>query len=230
MLVFTRTPSVFLWGGKAALGFAMKGYTFFRHSSHLLWSSDFDNQQQFVLNSVWLILCHWWAGIFVNKFRHFGKTIVMCRGVTRLDGAKGKKQVWRPHVRTWGLSEANVLFWKKCIWHCCDFLAPRSDLTPGELCPLAPLVTSLVLCNKNRKLFRKETNFQVRTSWTAIPWTSAIFEHNRPTAWILHRLRTKVTGDISSFSDSFCVTSNPAPRVFSAWTCVFFPTFNKLLF
>jgi len=32
-------------------------------------------------------------------------------GVTRLDGARGKKQVWRPRVRTWGLSEANVLYW-----------------------------------------------------------------------------------------------------------------------
>jgi len=24
------------------------------------------------------------------------------RGLTRLDGARGKKQVWHPHVRTWG--------------------------------------------------------------------------------------------------------------------------------
>jgi len=57
------------------------------------------------------------------------------QGVTRLDGAWGKKQVWRPHVRTWGLSEANVLLWKKCLWHCCDFLVPSSDSAPGELCP-----------------------------------------------------------------------------------------------
>ena len=46
--------------------------------------------------------------------------------------------------------------------------------------PLAPLVTPLVMCNKNRKIFRKETNFQVRTSRTSIPWTSGIFEHNTP--------------------------------------------------
>jgi len=32
------------------------------------------------------------------------------RGITRWDGALGKKQVWRPDVRTWHLSEANVLF------------------------------------------------------------------------------------------------------------------------
>jgi len=31
------------------------------------------------------------------------RRIVAFRGVTRLNGARGKKQVWRPHVRTWGL-------------------------------------------------------------------------------------------------------------------------------
>jgi len=31
------------------------------------------------------------------------------RGITRLDGAREKKQVWRPHVRTCrGLSETNL--------------------------------------------------------------------------------------------------------------------------
>jgi len=34
-------------------------------------------------------------------------------------------QVWCPHVWTWGLWEANVLFWKKWLWHCCNFLPPR---------------------------------------------------------------------------------------------------------
>jgi len=52
------------------------------------------------------------------------------RGVTRLDGARGKKQVWRPRVRTYGLSEANVLYWRKYLWHCWDFSAP------GESYPL----------------------------------------------------------------------------------------------
>jgi len=33
----------------------------------------------------------------------------MDRGVTRLNGARGKKQVLRSHVRSLGLSEANVL-------------------------------------------------------------------------------------------------------------------------
>jgi len=36
-------------------------------------------------------------------------------GVTRLDGAREKKQVWQPHVRTCGLSGANELFKKELV-------------------------------------------------------------------------------------------------------------------
>ena len=50
------------------------------------------------------------------------------RGVTRLDSAQGKKQVWSPHVRAWGLSEANVVYSRKYLWHCWDFSAPRADI------------------------------------------------------------------------------------------------------
>ena len=61
------------------------------------------------------------------------------RGVTRLDGARGKKQVWRPHVRTWGLSEANSLYWRKYLWHCWDFSAlPLVIRRPGNFAPHAP--------------------------------------------------------------------------------------------
>ena len=54
------------------------------------------------------------------------------RGVARLDGARGKKQVGRPCVRTWGFSKVNVLYWRKYLWHCWDFSAP-SELWPP--CP-----------------------------------------------------------------------------------------------
>jgi len=70
------------------------------------------------------------------------------RGVTRLDGAWSKKQVWRPHVRTWDRSEANVLYWRKYLWHFWDFWhcwaspavirRPHSDSASGGLCPLNP--------------------------------------------------------------------------------------------
>jgi len=64
-------------------------------------------------------------------------------GLTRLDGARGKKQVWRPCIRTWGLPEANVLHWSSYdIVR--TFRRPHNDLAPGESSPLPPIVTPLV--------------------------------------------------------------------------------------
>ena len=57
------------------------------------------------------------------------------RGVTRLDGARGKKQVWRAHVRTWDISEANVLYWMKNATLLRLFSGLLSDSATGELCP-----------------------------------------------------------------------------------------------
>jgi len=108
--------------------------SFFRPSSYFRWSNDFDNQQHFVSIFLWLIVCHWWAGNFVNKFCHSSQTIVMCRDVTRLDGASDKKKVWRPHIRTWGLWEANVLFWKSAYGIAVSF-GPCSDSASGEYSP-----------------------------------------------------------------------------------------------
>ena len=70
---------------------------------------------------------------FVATLRGFSR--LRSRGVTRLDGARGKKQVWRPSVRTWGLSEANVLL-KKVLMTLLGLF--------GELRPLAPLVAPLL--------------------------------------------------------------------------------------
>ena len=72
------------------------------------------------------------------------------RNVTRLDGVRGKKQVWRPHVRTWGLSEANVLYWRKYLWHCWDFMAPSqwfgTPILIKRRANCAPLAPSLRPC------------------------------------------------------------------------------------
>ena len=76
--------------------------------------------------------------------RDSGVDLYDTRGVTRLDGVRGKKQIWRPHVWIWGLMEANLLYWRKYLWHFWEFsTSPRSDSAPGYLLPLAPLVTPL---------------------------------------------------------------------------------------
>ena len=57
------------------------------------------------------------------------------RGVRGLDSARGKKQVWRPHVRTWVPSEADVQLKKVLVELLGLFGAPRSLSVPGELRP-----------------------------------------------------------------------------------------------
>ena len=43
-----------------------------------------------------------------------------------------------PHVRTWGLSEANVLFWQKVLITLLELFGPRSDLAPRNRALLPP--------------------------------------------------------------------------------------------
>ena len=51
----------------------------------------------------------------------------------------GQKTTLHPHVRTWGLSEANLLYWGKYLWHCWDFSAPLAGIRrPGNYSPLSP--------------------------------------------------------------------------------------------
>jgi len=70
--------------------------------------------------------------------------LFVCRGVTKLDGTRGKKQVWRPMFEPEVFRKYSVL--KKVL--VCDifgtFRRPpairrlHSNLAPGELCPLCP--------------------------------------------------------------------------------------------
>ena len=53
----------------------------------------------------------WEPLIFMDNAKEYW---ISFKSVKRLDGARGKKQTWRPRVRTWGLSEANVLHWSTC--------------------------------------------------------------------------------------------------------------------
>jgi len=61
----------------------------------------------------------------------------MYRGVTRLDGARCIKQVWRSHVRTSALSEANLLYWRKCLWQM-DFSATQQWFGARGIASLRP--------------------------------------------------------------------------------------------
>jgi len=67
------------------------------------------------------------------------------RDVTRLDGAQGKRHVWRPRIRNWSFrSKCTVL--KKVLVVLLGLRDPRSDSSSGELCPLwAPSLRPWIL-------------------------------------------------------------------------------------
>ena len=45
-------------------------------------------------------------------------------------------QVWRPHVRTWGLPKAHVLYRRQYLWYCWEFSAPSAVIwRPGNCVP-----------------------------------------------------------------------------------------------
>ena len=98
----------------------------------------------------------WKRSIAAPTKRDFCDCCCGRRGVSRLDGARGKQQVWRTHVRTWDISGANVLYWRKYLWHCWDFMAPSaviwrphydSDSAPGSCAPfVTPLQSSWHFC------------------------------------------------------------------------------------
>jgi len=72
------------------------------------------------------------SGIDVQLFKYFSQ------GHNDVRWHPGQEaQVWRPHVRTWGLSEVYVLYWRKYLWHCWDFSAPSAVFRhPGNCAPI----------------------------------------------------------------------------------------------
>jgi len=60
------------------------------------------------------------------------------RGVTRLDGAQGKKQVWQPHVCTWCVWKQMYCI-EEYLWYFGDFLVPSAFIwCLGNCVPLSP--------------------------------------------------------------------------------------------
>ena len=84
------------------------------------------------------------------------------QGVWRLHGARGKKQVWRPHVRNWGLMEANSLYSRKFLWHCWAlwdfFQRPQQTFGARGIVPLLSLRRYAPDYNTEIKLSKLRTN------------------------------------------------------------------------
>jgi len=70
-----------------------------------------------------------------------------------------------PHVRTWGLSEANVLYWRKYLQHCWDFSAPPKWFGAWGIVPRLP--PSLRPCVASSHMYYLENNNQRSLGATA---------------------------------------------------------------
>jgi len=143
-------------------------------------------------------------------------------------------QVWRPHVWTWGLSEANVQFWKNAYDIAATFCPPVVIRRPRNFSPSLRLWCYAIKIGKFseiKKIFKSERHELLFHEH--LQFSNAILglPHRTCTDW-----QQRLLAAFQVSSCSFCVTSDPVPRVFSAWTRVCFannktfPTVNKLLF
>ena len=92
------------------------------------------------------------------------------RGVTRLYGARGKKRVWRHHVRTWGLSEANVLHWRKYFVTLVGLFGARG---------IVPLVSPLYARNQSSAA----SGIQVQKWLSLFDWCLCFTWNLRANSW-----------------------------------------------
>ena len=136
------------------------------------------------------------------------------------------------NLRSFG-SKYNVL--KEVLMTLLWLFGPRSDSAPGELCLLSPLVTPLVMCNKNRKIFRKQNKFSSPNLMNFYFINICNFRTQYAMLCSCTNCQQRLLTAFPVSSCSFCVTSMPAPHVFRRGPVFVllksktFPTFNKLL-
>ena len=66
--MFVSRVAQAFFGGRENCACFRNNIPFFRHSNYFLWSNDFDNKSTaFKKNSLRLIVCHCWVGMFKNN-------------------------------------------------------------------------------------------------------------------------------------------------------------------
>jgi len=115
------------------------GLKFFQHSNECLHIAMLQSAEDTKISTQECYHAHFYPVCFAEWHNVVYTSVYSgARGVTRLDGARGRKQVWRPHVRTWDVSEVNVVYWRKYLWHCWDFSAPPAVIRRTRSDSVAP--------------------------------------------------------------------------------------------
>jgi len=228
MFVSTRFayPSVFLGGRESRACFRNNTpFLTFNLFSMVKWLRY---STAFCFSYLWLVVFHWWTGSFVNKFRHFGYTIVMCI-------VQGRNEVrWRLGQETSLLHPCSNLrsfgskcsTFKKVLMTLLGLFAPQQWFDTWGIVPSCPIATSLVFCKWKSERFLKANKF------------------SSPKVMNICNFRTQYRMDLAQTANKgywrhfrfIRVTSMPPPCIFSTWTCVCFANnktfriFNQLLF
>jgi len=130
------------FGGEGDCACFRNNIPFSRPSSYFLWSNDFDNQQHFVLNCLWFIVCHWWAGIFVNNISPFWLDNRDVQGRNEVRRRLGHETSLAPPCSNQRSFESKWTVLKNWLWHCCDFWPPAVIRRPGNCVPCPPRYVS----------------------------------------------------------------------------------------
>jgi len=164
--------------------------------------------------------------IVINSFPLMGR--YCCKQIPpfRLDSrdVQGRKEVrWRLGQETvlapWGLSEVNVLFWKKVLMTLLCLFAPRSNSSTGNCVSSAPLIPSLLLRNKigkfseNKQMFKSERHVLL---FRAHLQFSNTMRHGSCTD-----CQQRLLEAFQVSSCNFCVTSVCPRRFFDVEQCLF---------
>ena len=97
----------------------------------------------------WVWIARKWTSLFLLTRTNTNRFAQVRNEVRRRPGQEASLA---PRVRTWGLSEGNLLYWRKNLWNCWDFSTPPADIwrppqwfgapimiwRPGNCAPLAP--------------------------------------------------------------------------------------------
>ena len=121
------------------------------------------------------------------------------------------------NLRAFG-SKCRPTVLKNWLWHCCDFLpTPRSDSAPEKLCPLN--LSLRLWCyaikigkfSENKQIFKSERHQLLFHEHLQFSNTILGLPHRACTDW-----QQRLLAAFQVSSCSFCVTSDPATRVFQS--------------